>query len=209
MKSQRVIFALAARLIRAADPPCTCTLSAVERFSLSVSVRASCVPWWFHFPRRTDCDEPSAPRLCPARNVSMARSRAVAKPGGEKQERALPRIHADTAAVLVSVRAFFSQEQSNRRAILRDRAAERTAEAKGFSFSVVAHRSSDGYRVDVPLDSTPETCDHPKWVPPGELVRMRVAIYAQYHNHSLPTLDSTVDFLNSGAKNRGEQCLFC
>lgn len=139
-------------------------------------MHASRVSWWRHCAQPTDCDEPSASRPCRTRGVAMARPRAVAKPGDEKLGRALRRIHAGTAAVVMSVRAYFSREQRNRRAILRDRLAERTAEATGVSLSVVTHLSKDAYRAGLPLGNTPETRDRPKRVPPGEVVRVREAI---------------------------------
>lgn len=77
----------------------------------------------------------------------MARSRTVAKPGGDKRGKVQRRIHAGTAAVLMSVRAVFSREHRNRRAILRNSPAERTSEATGLSLSVVTHLSDDEYSV--------------------------------------------------------------
>lgn len=74
-------------------------------------------------------------------------------------------IHAGTAAVVMSVRASFQREPRNRGAILRDRPAERTAEATGLSLRSITRLGDDAHREGLPPDGTPERRDVPKRVP--------------------------------------------
>lgn len=132
----------------------------------------------------------------------MPRGRAIAAPGGGKRARALRSIHAGTAAVVLSVRAFFEREMRNRRAELRDRPAERTALATGLSTASVSRVCNDVHRAALPGEGATETRRSARRVPAEELARLREAIYSQYHNRTLPTLDSTLEVL-SGAEETG------
>lgn len=126
-----------------------------------------------------------------------ARSWAVAALVGRVRARAVRAIHGGTAAAVMSVRAFFERKRLHRRAILRDRPAERTAEATRLSLRSVSRMADDEHRAGLPPDGIRERRDAPKRVPADELVRVREAIYAQYHSRSLPTLDSTLLHLSA------------
>lgn len=133
----------------------------------------------------------------PPKPPSSARSRAVAAHVGRVRGRAVRAIHAGTAAVVMSVRAFLERERLHRHAILRDRPAERTSEATGLSLRSVSRMADDVHHAGLPPDGTLERRDVPKRVPAEELVRVREAVCAQYHSRTLPTLDSTPQHLSA------------
>ena len=126
------------------------------------------------------------------------RARGVAPPAGPsaKRTRALRVLHTGAASIVLCVRAFFQREFVTGRATKRRQVAERTAEATGLSLSVITHLTESGCG-ELPADGAPETRHSNRRVPPEELARVRPAIYQQYRIPMLPTLDSTLEFLNA------------
>lgn len=127
----------------------------------------------------------------PLRNT---RVRAVVAPVSRVRGPGMRAIYAATPPFVIGVRASFEREHRRRRAIYRERPAERKAQATGFRRRSIARLGNGAHRDRLRSDGTPERRETPNWVPAEELVRVREAFHAQYDACTLPTLDK-LEFL--------------
>lgn len=98
--------------------------------------------------------------------------------------------------LIANVRAFFERERRAGRASGLSRPAERTARATGVAEATVTRVARDGYANKLPPSGTPQTRHGGRRIPPEELARVRQAVYAQYKNRTIPTLDSILAYLS-------------
>jgi len=98
---------------------------------------------------------------------------------------------------MLTLRAYFDTEAAARKSFNLFRPAQRMAKATGLSPASISRLATEEYAANRPKDGTPETRRSSRRVPQEELARVRKAIYAQYHIPMLPTLDSTLAYLNA------------
>jgi len=108
---------------------------------------------------------------------------------------------ADEAVILIrNVRRQFEREMADTRRILVKKPAERTAVATGVSRRTVSRVSASGAAERKRPAGTPERRKSRRRTPPEEYARVRAAIYQQYRDKLLATLESTLHVLNRGLR---------
>lgn len=106
--------------------------------------------------------------------------------------RAIARVTREVAIVIANVRKFFDGECAAGRATGVGRPVERTARATGVGQRTVERVTADGRVESLPSGREAPTRSSRRRVPPDEQARMRAAVYAQYENRTIPTLDTTL-----------------
>ena len=101
------------------------------------------------------------------------------------------------ATIVLTLRAYFNKEAAACKSFNLFRPAQCTAEATGLSPAFISRLANEEYVATRPEDGTLETRRSSRRVPQEELARVSKAIYAQYHIPMLPTLDSTLAYLNA------------
>lgn len=112
---------------------------------------------------------------------------------------AVGRLTKECAVIIAIVRAFFERERRAGRASGLHRVVQRTVDATGVSERTVRRVAEQGHANRLPGGGEAPTRTSPRRIPPEELARARAAVYAQYENRSIPTLDSTLAYLQTEA----------
>lgn len=115
------------------------------------------------------------------------------------RDRAVGRLTKECAVIIANVRAFFERERRAGRASGLHRVVQRTVDATGVSERTVRRVAEEGHANRLPGGGEAPTRTSPRRIPPEELARARAAVYAQYENRSIPTLDSTLAYLQTEA----------
>ena len=131
--------------------------------------------------------------------AAAARVGAVAVRGMTATARArVVRELTDEAVILIrNVRRHFEREMADTRRILWKKPAERTAVATGVSRRTVSRVSASGAAERTRPAGTPERRKSRRRIPLEEYTRVWAAIYQQYRDKMLPTLDSTLHVLTT------------
>jgi len=102
------------------------------------------------------------------------------------------------AVILIrNVRGRFEREMEDTRRMLLKKPAERTAVETGVSRRTVSRVNASGAAERTRPAETPERRTSRRRIPPEEYTRVRAAIYQQYRDKMLPTLDSTLHVLTT------------
>lgn len=136
-----------------------------------------------------------SPRLVSA-TARASGGRATARVA-RARDRAIARVTREVATVIANVRKFFDGECAAGRATGVGRPVERTARATGVGQRTVERVTADGCAESSPSGREAPTRSSRRRVPPEELARVRAAVYAQYENRTIPTLDTTLAYLRT------------
>eukprot|EP00170_Pyropia_yezoensis_P002478 contig_10331_g2482 len=119
--------------------------------------------------------------------------------GPSRRRRAFNRLTNETAVLLDNVRRFFEGERVAGRAYSLSNPVARTARATGVSERSVLRVRDDDFFESLAVTGDRETRARGSRTSPAEQACVRDAVYKQYENRSLPTVDSTVEYLTTAA----------
>lgn len=120
--------------------------------------------------------------------------------GPSRRRRAFYRLTKETAVLLDNVRRFCEGERVAGRAYSLSNPVSRTARATGVSERSVLHVRDDDFFESLAVTGDRETQARGSRTSPAERACVRDAVYQQYENRSLPTVDSTLEYLTTAAK---------
>jgi len=105
------------------------------------------------------------------------------------------RIPVEVVEIVRHMRGIFEAERDTGRTELPMQHVERTARAAGLSARSVVRIAEEGYAATRPRLGKRERRATKRRIPATELARVREAVYKQYEEKSVPTLDSTLEYL--------------
>jgi len=126
--------------------------------------------------------------------VSMPSPRTV-RQTPRTRWRAMHRITRDVALILSNLRCFFGAEKAARGPTMLNQPTRRVVRAAGVSRSTVTRVGQEGWADAGPASGDPERRASKRRIPVEELSRVRAAVYEQYKNRAIPTLNSTPAYM--------------
>ena len=127
----------------------------------------------------------------------MSSSAGVVPATGSPRHRQVYRLTTDSATILRDVHRFFVGERTAGRSRGSRHPVQRAAWATGVSLSTVSRVRSEDFFDGLPESRERERRERVPRIPDAERVRVREAVYSQYRNRSLPSLDTTLEFLKT------------
>jgi len=109
--------------------------------------------------------------------------------------RAMSRFPVEVVEIVRHMRDIFEAKSDSRRTELLMQPVERTERAAGLSARTVVRIAEEGYAATRPRSGKRERRATKRRIPAGELARVREAVYKQYEEKSVPTLDSILEYL--------------
>ena len=105
------------------------------------------------------------------------------------------RITRDVALILSNLRRFFEAEKAARGPTMLNQPTLRVVRAAGVSRNTVTRVGQDGWANARPASGDPERRASKRRIPVKELSHVRAAVYDQYKNRAIPTLDRTLGYM--------------
>jgi len=109
--------------------------------------------------------------------------------------RAMRRIMVEVVELVRHMRGIFEAERDSWRAELLMQPVERTARAAGWLARTVVLIAEEGYAETRPRSGMRELHATKRRIPAAELARVLEAVYKQYEEKNVPTLDRTPEYL--------------
>jgi len=129
-----------------------------------------------------------------ARRVAMSSTDTAAQ-SPRSIVRAMRRIPVEVVEIVRHMRGIFDAERDSGRTELLMQPVERTARAAGLSARTVVRIAEEGYAATRLRSGKRVRRATKRRIPAAELARVREAVYKQYEEKSVPTLDSTLEYL--------------
>jgi len=127
----------------------------------------------------------------------MSSSAGVVHATGSPRRRQFYRLTTDSATILRNVHRFFAGERTAGRSRGLRNPVQRAAWAIGVSLSTVSRVRFEDFFDGLPESGERERRERVPRIPDGERVRVREAVYSQYRNRSLPSFDTTLEYLKT------------
>jgi len=116
---------------------------------------------------------------------------------GSPGRRQFYRLTTDCVIILRNVHRFFDRERTEGRSRGFRNPVQRAAWAIGVSLSTMSRVRSDGVFDGLPQSGERERRERVPRIPDAERALLRELVYFQYRNRSLPSLESTLEYLKT------------